>query len=231
MNLSENQAFRAIRLFRLVGYGLIVLFVLDAIHLVVPLRLTDPNWEMATMGAFIERLPVALLGWMLVFYGDDLERRDIEFWLLRLLSWAALLMAVFYLLMLPLLGVNTMRIARASKAQYKAQLNRDQEQIQQVSRRVQTAADLSQLQQVLNQEATMTAGSSQNQSVEMLRQEALEQLGRTQIQVFETRNQQRQQQQWGLVKNSVKWLLGALVGGVLWVWIWRATLWARLRRG
>jgi hypothetical protein len=111
------------------------------------------------------------------------------------------------------------------------QLNRDQEQIQQVSRRVQAAADLSQLQQVLNQEATMTVGSSQNQSIEMLRQEALEQLGRAQIQVFETRNQQRQQQQWVLVKNSVKWLLGALVGGVLWVWIWRATLWSRLRRG
>ncbi len=48
-------------LFRLVGYGLLVLALFDLIHILIPLQLMNPMWEFQTVGALVERVPVPLL--------------------------------------------------------------------------------------------------------------------------------------------------------------------------
>lgn len=83
-------------LFRLVGYGLLVLALFDFIHILIPLRLMNPMWEFQTTGALVERVPVPLLGLMLVFYGETSSRKRWESNLLKFLSWASLLIGLLF---------------------------------------------------------------------------------------------------------------------------------------
>lgn len=49
-------------LFRFVGYGLLMLALLDLVEMLVPMRLLDPVWQIQTTGALVEFVPVLLLG-------------------------------------------------------------------------------------------------------------------------------------------------------------------------
>lgn len=98
---SEDQIQSIYRL-RWVGYGLLLLALFDVIQLLLPLNYQDPVWVLQTVGAIVERVPVPLLGLLLIFFGEDAERTSIEDILLKVLRWATLLLAIGFLAMVPL---------------------------------------------------------------------------------------------------------------------------------
>jgi FtsH-binding integral membrane protein len=101
MNITQDRQVFSSGILRLVGYGLLVMALVDILFLLIPPQLMNPVWEFQTMGAIIERIPVTLLGIVLVYYGERSDRAPIETLLLRWLSWFCLIFAIFLLITFP----------------------------------------------------------------------------------------------------------------------------------
>jgi hypothetical protein len=178
-----NQTSRS-SLLRYVGYGLLILSLFDLIDSLVPLSLLDPLWQFQTVGQFVEGVPILIIGLVLVFYG---ARNKITKWekpLLNIVSWAALLVGIGYLLFVPLGVFSSFRIDQSIDNQVAQNLT-------------QTREIKEQLKQVNTEKLTN--------------------------QLKQTYSERRLQ----LLKQSVKWNLGSLVSGVLFIIIWQLTDWAR----
>lgn len=211
-------------LFRLVGYSLLLLTLFDAIEALVPLRLSDPKWQFQLVGAFVERAPVPLLGMMLVFYGNTELRARWERICLNLLSWIALLAGVFYFLLILVGLMMPLEISRLDM-QANAQLTQQIAQVQ-VFRDQLSQAQGKEL------ESLLKVSNIQDRAPGVYKPEDLKGLL-----LEETANAERnlraqaettqQEKQLGLRKRSIKWSLGALVTGLVFIRIWQTTRWAR----
>ena len=110
-------------LWRLSGYALLLLSLFDLVEKLIPLQLMNPVWEFQTLGEIVERVPLPLLGLVLVFYGENYRRVRGEIYLLKFLSWLALLLGVAFWLLIPLGVSNTIRIERQNQEQIVAQVD------------------------------------------------------------------------------------------------------------
>lgn len=224
MSGSQEQGLSIYRL-RLVGYGLLLFALADTLLVFYPPQFTNAAWELQTMGAVVERLPVPLLGLVMVFFGEDYERNRLEDIFLKIVSWFSLLLAIAFLLLLPLGINNTLRINAENNQGIQAQAQQRQAELEAVETQVNQSStgDLQNLALELNRMGLpVDTANTQALKSDILARVATakEQLpGQTQA----ARNSQRQV----LLKNSFKWNLGALIGSILFFYIWRGTYWAR----
>lgn len=211
-SIAHSNGVRTVSLFRLVGYGLLVLALFDLVELLVPLRLLDPAWEIQTIGALVERVPVLLLGLVLVFYGGADFRPEWERNLVKFLSRAALVMGALFLLLAPLLVLDTLRLQDRLDVQLSAQVSQRQSQLAQLETKVNQTTE-EQLDRVLDRlppERLANVKTPQEVKQQMLAQ--LTQAKKT------TRSQVEasvQQSRFNLMKKVTKWFFGALVAGFL----------------
>lgn len=224
VRFSADQL-RSIGRLRLIGYGLLILALFDTIQLFIAPNFMNPAWELQTMGGLIERVPVPLLGLALVFFGEDYNRNRLEDILLKLLSWLTLLLAVLSLLLMPLGIINTGRINTSTTQQINAQAQQELSLLEQIEEQVQTGTQ-EQL-QTLALELNRLGLPVDGQNTEQLRADILTNIPTAKERVQVQSQQQIQNQRQTLLKNSVKWNLGALVASVLFFMIWRGTGWAR----
>ncbi len=209
-------------LLRCIGYGLLVLALFDIIATIVPPRLMDPAWEFQTIGALVERVPVPLLGLGLVFYGEANFRRAGEKILLKLICWLCLLLGIFFLLLIPLGISNTMRLHIQNNNQINTKYQQDMTRIEQLEKQLRAANDEDLESFVKSQGQSLNSTNPQDAKKELLSQFS------TAKQTMPAQYQQiRAERRLNLFKNSVKWNLGALVCGLLFIYIWRLTGWAR----
>lgn len=206
--------------FRLVGYGLLMLALFDLIHILVPLQLMNPIWEFQTIGGLVERVPIPLLGLMLVFYGEGNYRKKWEIILLKLLSWASLLIGFLFLLLVPLLVVNTSRLNNQVSSQVTQQLTQLQQLENQVSNG--TPQDINELATRLNQGRPVDIKDPQQ-----LKSRLLSEITKAKNTIQPQTTAALADRRLALLKNAAKWLLGALVSGVLFIYMWNTTRWAR----
>jgi uncharacterized membrane protein len=224
MSGSQEQGLSIYRL-RLVGYGLLLFALADTLLVFYPPQFTNAAWELQTMGAVVERLPVPLLGLVMVFFGENYERNRLEDIFLKIVSWFSLLLAIAFLLLLPLGINNTLRINAENNQGIQAQAQQRQAELEAVETQVNQSStgDLQNLAVELNRMGLpVDTANTQKLKADILARVATakEQLpGQTQA----ARNSQRQV----LLKNSFKWNLGALIGSILFFYIWRGTYWAR----
>lgn len=227
--LSALVEQRSHLLVRLVGYGLLVFSLLDYIHLVIPPRFTDPLWEFQTIGALVEHVAAPLLGLMFVFYRHEGYLGKGERNLLGFLSWVSLLVGLLYLLMLPLGVADTWRIYQRNNAQIAAQVSQQTQQFQKIKGQLNQAKTAQQIKQLLAS-LTPEGPSPEIHSLRAFKEQFLARISQSersiQVQADSVRTNQRQ----ALIKNSVKWNLGALISGILFILIWHLTSWARGRQ-
>lgn len=218
----------SVPIIRWIGYGLLILALFDVIEMFIPARFMNPNWEFQTIGALVERVAVPLIGFAFVFLAGLNERGNKEGIILKILSWLTLLLGIIYFLIVPLGVVNTVRIYKQQQDQITIKLKQQQSVIQQVKKGLDGPVTEAQMQQLL---ARLNGGSAPEiKSSEQL-QQAKQQLstfinkGESQLetQVQAARSNQRV----NLLKKSIKWNLGALIAGALFITIWRSTAWAR----
>ena len=76
-DVQGDQGFSIYRL-RWIGYGLLILSVLDTIAVLLPANFGNRLWELQTIGAIVERVPVPLLAMALIFFGEGYDRRGLE---------------------------------------------------------------------------------------------------------------------------------------------------------
>lgn len=216
---------RSARALRCVGYGLLLLSLLDWIVIVFPPQLMDPAWEFQTIGALVERVPVPLIGLAMVFYGEFQQRSRWESPTLKGLSWLSFALGLLFFALVPLGVIDTSRLLEQSDRQLANSYEQQLAQVKQVEERL-SKTEPSEINKFL-QDQGVDPGKLTPEDV---RKQALGEIqaakGRSQIQLeAEKKNRLR-----SLLENSVKWNLGAAIGGTCFVYLWRVTRWARVGR-
>lgn len=215
-----------------VGYGLLLLVLFDLINLLVPLGFMNPAWELQTFGSIVERSAVPLVAMTMLFWGGLNGRFKFELPILKGLSWLALVIGLVFWLMIPMAIFSAVRIDRQNEQQVTAQVQQGKTQIQQIQTQLEQVANPSEMEKLIKQ--FDRSGSSpkieNTQKLEEVKQGLTSSLTQGQTNLTNQAQTLRQNQRFGLIKNSVKWNLGALVAGALFLWIWMLTNWARSKR-
>ena len=223
--LSKLVEQRSLLVVRLLGYGLLLFALFDYIYIIIPPHFTNPVWEFQTIGALVEHAAVPMLGLMFVFYRHQgyMKKRERNF--LGFLSWISLLMGLLYLLMLPLGVSDTWRIYHHNNTQIAAQASQQHQQVQKFRGKLNQATTDEQLQKLLAPLAPQ--GRSLDTNPQMLRDKFLAQFSQVEQLIQTKADRVQADQEQTLIKQSVRWNIGALVSGILFIWIWHLTYWTR----
>ncbi len=224
---QERQVFSS-GILRLVGYGLLLMAIVDVFFLLIPPQLMNPLWEFQTMGAIVERIPVSLLGMVLVYYGERSDRAPIESIILKGLSWFALLAAILLILMIPLNISNGFRIYNQHNANANAQFVSQKETIQQFKEQLEAADSKDEIGAVLQQQAQQKVNIPDSVNTQKLKTDLITNLQNNQDSITNQAQAFRSQKRSLLLKKCLKWNLGALIASILFFLIWKSTGWARL---
>ena len=228
VSLSASARERSYSLLALVGYGLLILAFFDYMQIIYPPNFTNPFWEFQAIGRMVERVPVPLLGLLLVFYrpSGTVDRRSLH--LLRFLSWVSLLVGLIYLLILPLGINNTWRIYKANNIQIAAQFERQNLRLQPIKSQLNQADTDAEIKEIILN-ITGQGALPEIDNPQELKGQLLTQIARAEETMRLQSETVRANRRQALLKNSVKWNLGALVSGTLFIMIWHMTRWARMR--
>jgi hypothetical protein len=207
---------------RLVGYGLLLLAVVDVSCLLISPELMNPWWEFQTMGAVVERLPLTLLGMVLVYYGIRGDRPAIETTILKLLSWLCLLTAILLMLMIPLNIYNGLRIYHQPSTTVDAQSISQKDVIQQFKEQLEAADSKAEIRAILQQQAKQQVNIPDSVNPQKLKTDIITNLQHNQDSITSQAFAFRAQKRSLLVKKSLKWNLGALVASILFLMIWKS---------
>lgn len=224
---QERQVFSS-GILRLVGYGLLLMAVVDVTFLVIPPQLMNPVWEFKTIGAIVERLPVTLLGMVLVYYGERSDRAPIEGILLKGLSWFSLFAALLLMLMIPLNISNGFRIYNQQNATANAKFVNQKETIQHFKEQLEAADSKDEIGAVLQQQAQQKVNIPDSVNTQKLKTDLITNLQNNQDSITNQAQAFRAQKRALLLKKCLKWNLGALIASILFFLIWKSTGWARL---
>ncbi|WP_404789971.1 HpsJ family protein [Altericista sp. CCNU0014] len=217
-----------IRMLRLVGYVLLLLSILDAIDLLIPPRFMNPEWEIQLITELVERVAVPLIGLALVFYKDLDFRLKFEILLLKGFSSAALVAGMGYLLLLPLLVVDTFRYDASILGQTNTLMDQRMTQIEQIEQRLSKAASKPELSALFSRFSGQALPPNlASQDFPSLKQELLETIARGKPAVRKQVNTAAQERRLKLFKTTVKAFLGAVISSFCFIYIWSLTRWIR----
>lgn len=200
-------------IFRVVGYALLALSFFDIVNIFVPARFGDPVWEFQIATNLVERVPVPLLGLVLVFGGEASLR------IFRLLSWACLVAGLLFLLLVPLSISSAWRINQQNQQQFTTQLTRQTAQVERLKAQLNkatTAQELSNVLTRLNPQSRIPPINNPQQVKNQLLAEISQAEGRVQTKAEASRANANLL----LLKNATKAILGALVSGFVFLSIW-----------
>jgi hypothetical protein len=221
---------KTLQILRSIGYGLLLLSLIDLLYVIFPPEFTKPIWEYQTIGDLVRLIPVPMIAFMLVFYGESFGRKKVERPIVAILSWSTLIFGVFCLLMIPLTVVNTLRIAQYNNdqintqvTQQKTQLNNTKTQLDQA-----TPEQLQSLIRVPTEKADSPTNTPKNPGE--AKAQVLDNIQKAQKKADEQAFDARKNVQQNLIKNSSKIILESLVGGCLFLYTWFVTDWARRRQ-
>lgn len=221
-------SFPAVPLLALVGYGLLLLSLLDAITIVYPPRLTDPTWELQVIASLVERVPVPLLGFALVFSAQNAPTTKLGKSVLGSLSWLTLLIGIFFLLLIPLGVSDVLRIRTQTNAQIEAQSTQQIARFDQIEQQLNRASEEN-LRGLATRLGQRNPGAAA-QSPEELKAQLVQELNQAKTTVKNQAAASRSARQNTLFKSLLKWSLSALIAGAIFIYMWRTTAWARRTR-
>jgi uncharacterized membrane protein len=210
---------------RWIGYGLLLFSLVDTIYVLIPSGSINALWILQTTGTLVERVAIPLLGMALVFFGDIYERSTGEKIVLRILSWLTLMLAIAFLLLIPLGLLSAARLDYGNEQKMNQTIQQQASNLKQVEDRVNHSRpeELQALAKQLNNSGKTTAA----QTPETLKTEMLTRVKTLRSQL-ETQSQlTRSTQKQGLLKDSIRYNLAALVTSALFFLLWKSTDWAR----
>ena len=207
---------------RVLGYGLLLLALFDIIEMFIPPNFMNPAWEFQTIGALVERVPVPLIGLVLVFFGERHSRTKWEIPILKLLSWLTLVFAILFFLLIPLALTNTIRLNTQSVAQIQTVSTQQASQAEQLEQQVSKASP-EQISNFFKSQGRKIDGKSPDE----LKNQLLSEVSKAKKQIKTQAETTQSLRGLNLIKTSAKWNLGALVAGTLFLFLWKETRWAR----
>ena len=214
---------------RLVGYGLLLMAIIDIFFLVIPPQLMNPVWEFETMGAIIERIPVTLLGMVLIYYGEKSDRAPIENLLLKIASSMSLVAAILLILMIPLSINNGFRIYHQEKAQVNARFISQKDNIVAYKEQLYLANSKQEIKNILQQQSRQKIEIPNSVDYLKLKNDILQKLEKNEETINNQVNSYKTQKRMAILKKCLRWNLGGLIASILFFLIWKSTGWARVR--
>ncbi len=220
---------RSAALFRWIGYGLLIFSLFDTISIFIPPDFLNPGWEFQVIGQLVERVPVPLIGMVLVFYGEKLGRKKWEIPLVKLLSWLTVVFAVIFFLLAPLGIINTVRLNNRSNLQIDTEMKQRTEQIAQVKELVAKASTPAEMQDLISRLDTQGRAPNikDSQQLDEIRKQVSEVISQAETTMQTQAQEAKSNRRTNLFKNSIKWNIGALVSGALFIFLFTGTAWAR----
>jgi hypothetical protein len=210
----------------LIGYGFLGLSLFDHINIIYPIKINEPIWIVDTLGQISERIPILWIGFLLVFFRREGYVRRWEVGVLKFLSWLALILGIVYLLMIPMLIGNTIRVYRLIDTQIDARASEQTEKIKKAKEQViQTREeDISKYLQSRNQ-----LNSPQVNTPKEFKENLLQQANKNLSEIEANIQTVKSSQLGDLVKRTIKWSLGNFLSAFVCAWIWYLTRWTRLK--
>jgi hypothetical protein len=205
-------------LVRAVGYGLLLLVLFDLVAMLVPPQFMNPSWEFQRFGELVEKVAVPLIAIVLVFFGEGQSRGQFERIFLKGLSWLCLLAGVALILLIPVTLSNVERLDLAADDLFLRQYNQQLNQAKQVEQQLRKATD-DEVKRILQSQGQSLGNQSPQQAKTLL----LSQLTKAKQKLSADYTAKRVEQQLTLLKNRNKWCIGALVSGILFIYIWWLT--------
>lgn len=226
MQIESSATGKAIAGLRVVGYGILLLCLFDLVDLLYPFQAFNSDWEFNTVGNFVERVGFPLIGFGLVFLGEESNRVKFERFLLKPLSWLLLACAIVYWVFVPLSVSSGWRIYNQNNAQLVTQLSQQRESKKAAQEQLGKLSD----EQVKALVQRSTVGSLENFNVDQFRKRQLEGLETTAQQSETQAKAVVAQQTKNLIKKGAKWTLGAFISGVVFLYLWHLSSWARAKK-
>jgi hypothetical protein len=229
-----NQLARSARkpwytsLVNVVGYGLLLLVVFDLVATLVPARFMNPSWEFQLFGALVEKVAVPLIAIIFVFFGEEQSRGKYERLFLKGLSWLCLLSGLSLILFIPITFFNVHRLNLQADALSQAQYSQESNQLKQVEQRLNKSSE-AELKKILQGQGRSSADPNNLQpwnyyfSPETSKTQLLSQLNETKQNLSAVYEAKLTEQHSALLKNGIKWSLGALLSGFIFIYIWWLT--------
>jgi hypothetical protein len=212
---------------RIVGYGLLILWLIDIAEVLYPLQLLNPIWSFQVFGQFVERIGVLLISLCFIFFGEHKARTNWELVIVRGLSMLTLITAIAYFLMIPLGIGNTFRIANQTDRQISLQLRENIEQLDRLQEEVATYSDPKKLQQFIEiGDRFIKRTNAKGLTIPELRAEANTQIKQQANEIKLQAQKARRERKVNLLKRSLKWNLGALLSSILLLLVWANNSWA-----
>lgn len=213
-----------INLWRILGYGMLFLALLDTVEIFVPPSFMNPNWEFQTMGRLVNQVGVPLIAILFVFSGKLTKRAKWELPILGLLSNLTLLVALLYILLIPLGVVNTVRLYNTNIEQIRTGYEQRLSQANQVENQLSQTSP-TEIDNLIRRQG----GSLNGRNPQDIKNQILSELTQAKQQLKTQKETNQSSATLNLFKNSVKWNLGALISAVLFFILWKETRWARKR--
>ena len=208
---------------RFSGYALLILSLFDLLDILIPLHLMDSPWQFETLGQLVERVPIPIIGLFLVFYGVRDWLAKWEKSLLNIISLGTLLAGIGYLILVPVGVVSALQIDRFNDNQMKQQIAQNATQGDSIKKQIKEIKTETQMQALLNKIEQVPPEISESQQLENSKQK-LTNLITVGAENLANQSQQNYfQKRLQLLKQSVKWNLGSLITGVLFIVIWNMT--------
>ena len=221
-----RQTFSLIRGF---GYCSLLFFLLDFSTIVLPPKFTDPAWELNVYGQVVERVPLLLLSFPLIFLGEYSARAKWERISTKIISWLSIAVAIVFLLAVPLGIVNTFRVQGLRQEELITNVARQNAPAQAVADRLtnaKTDAEVRNVLRLLNpQQQAAIARISKPQEI---KEQLLKDIGSSISQNQAQSELVKRRIITTLWKSSVKWTIVSLISGLFLLYVWNQSKWARV---
>jgi hypothetical protein len=229
---AYTRQLHSITLCRWLGYGLLLLALLDFIAILIPLDLMNPVWEFRSIGALVERTPVLLIGLVMVFWGEEDYRHPREKWILKGLTWVTIIISIGLLVLIPLCFVNSIRIHQLKIEEVNRFREGNLALVKQLEDKLNQTNSVEEMQLLLNRGFTSRSPIvlDVNQPLTVVKAEIptlLEPVKSGIDRQAQAALKSAKNEQPGLLKQSIKSALGALIAAVICIRIWQSTLWVR----
>jgi len=211
----------------LIGYGFLGLSFFDHLNIIYPVEISNPSWIVETIGQISERIPILWIGLLLVFFRREGYVRRREIGGLKFLSWLCLLLGIIYLIMIPMMIGNTVRLSRVIDTQIEARTSEQTEKLKRARDQVSKTKeqDISAYLRYQNSQTGLPQTSTPEQFKENLLQKA-----NKDISELAAKSQTLKANQIGdLTKRTIKWSLGNLLSTFVCIWVWHLTRWTRIK--
>jgi hypothetical protein len=199
-----------------IGYALLAVALLDMIVIFFPPRFLDAAWELQLVGQLVERMPIPLLGIAFVLYGEGTggKRR-----LLDIAPFILLIIAILYLLLVPLGLRSAWDINTENNRQLTTQYELQTRQVKERKRQLKEAS-------AQNMDDAFAILAKQGKlgdikSAQELKTRIFSEIIKAETELKNSSAATRDQVRSNLVSKAAKWNLSALVSAVIYAFMWR----------